>query len=154
MNSVIVTTPSLAMVLLFGVGAAFAIEVMVWKGRSLTLLLFVSGIMIPGQMILVPLFITYFQLGVSGTYLPMILTYTGLGMPLTVFMMAAYFRAVPREIFEAAVIDGASMLRAFFAIGLPMVRNSLFTIGLVTFLSIWNDLLIALTFTTLSLIHI
>lgn len=148
LNSVIVTLPSLTMVLLFGVGAAFAIEVMVWKGRSLTLLLFVSGIMIPGQMILVPLFITYFNLGISGTYWPMIITYTGLGMPLTVFMMAAYFRAIPKEIFEAAIIDGASMLRAFFSIGLPMVRNSLFTIGLVTFLSIWNDLLIALTFTT------
>ena len=148
LNSVIVTAPSLAMVLLFGVGAAFAIEVMVWKGRNLTLLLFVSGIMIPGQMILIPLFITYFQLGISGTYWPMIITYTGLGMPLTVFMMAAYFRAIPRELFEAATIDGASMLRAFFSIGLPLVRNSLFTIGLVMFLSIWNDLLIALTFTT------
>jgi raffinose/stachyose/melibiose transport system permease protein len=78
----------------------------------------------------------------------MIITYTGLGMPLTVFMMAAYFRAIPREVFEAATIDGASMLRSFFSIGLPLVRNSLFTIGLVMFLSIWNDLLIALTFTT------
>lgn len=148
LNSVIVTVPSLAMVLLFGVGAAFAIEVMVWKGKNIALLMFVSGIMIPGQMILVPLFITYFNLGISGTYLPMIITYTGLGMPLTVFMMAAYFRAVPREVFESAMLDGASMLRSFFSIGLPLVRNSLFTIGLVVFLSIWNDLLIALTFTT------
>ncbi len=148
LNSVIVTVPSLTMVLLFGVGAAFAVEVMVWKGRNLTLLLFVSGIMIPGQMVLVPLFIAYFKLGISGTYLPMIITYVGMGLPLTVFMMAAYFKAIPREIFEAATIDGASMLRAFFSIGLPMVRNALFTIGLVTFLSIWNDLLIALTFTT------
>lgn len=148
LNSVIVTVPSLAVVLVFGVGAAFAIEVMWWKGSNLALLLFVSGIMIPGQMILIPLFITYFNLGISGTYLPMIITYSGLGMPLTVFMMAAYFRSVPREIFEAATIDGASMLRSFFSIGLPMVRNSLFTIGLVQFLSIWNDLLIAMTFTT------
>ncbi|GAB3601549.1 carbohydrate ABC transporter permease [Microbacterium tumbae] len=148
LNSVIVTVPSLAMVLVFGVGAAFALEVMIWKGRSITLLFFVSGIMIPGQMILVPLFISYFQLGISGTYWPMIITYTGLGMPLTVFMMAAYFRAIPREVFEAATIDGASMLRSFFSIGLPMVRNSLFTIGIVQFLAIWNDLLISLTFTT------
>ncbi len=148
LNSVIVTAPSLTFTLLFGVGAAFAIEIMRWKGRNLTLLLFVSGIMIPGQMILVPLFIAYFKIGISGTYWPMIITYTGLGMPLTVFMMAAFFRAIPREVFEAATIDGASMLRSFFAIGLPMVRNSLFTIGLVQFLRIWNDLLIALTFTT------
>ncbi len=148
LNSIIVTAPSLTLTLLFGVGAAFAIEVMRWKGRNLTLLLFVSGIMIPGQMILIPLFIAYFKIGISGTYWPMIITYTGLGMPLTVFMMAAFFRAIPREVFEAATIDGASMLRSFWAIGLPMVRNSLFTIGLVQFLRIWNDLLIALTFTT------
>lgn len=148
LNSLIVTAPSLTLTLLFGVGAAFAIEVMRWKGRNLTLLLFVSGIMIPGQMILIPLFIAYFKIGISGTYWPMIITYTGLGMPLTVFMMAAFFRAIPREVFEAATIDGASMLRSFWAIGLPMVRNALFTIGLVQFLRIWNDLLIALTFTT------
>lgn len=148
LNSAIVTAPSLTLTLLFGVGAAFAIEIMRWRGRNLTLLLFVSGIMIPGQMILIPLFMAYFKLGISGTYWPMIITYTGLGMPLTVFLMAAYFRAIPREVFEAATIDGASMLRSFFAIGLPMVRNSLFTIGLVQFLRIWNDLLIALTFTT------
>ncbi|ROR72408.1 carbohydrate ABC transporter permease [Bogoriella caseilytica] len=148
LNSVIVTAPSLAAILVFGLGAAFAIEVMVWKGRNLTLLLFLSGIMIPGQMILVPLFIAYFNMGISGTYLPMILTYAGLGMPLTVFLMTAYFRSVPREIFEAATIDGASMLRSFFSIGIPLVRNALFTVGLVQFLSIWNDLLIALTFTT------
>jgi len=148
LNSVIVTVPSLAAVLLIGVGAAFAVEVMVWKGRNITLLLFVSGIMIPGQMILVPLFIAYFKLNLTDTYWPMIITYIALGLPLTVFMMAAYFRAVPREVFEAATIDGAGMIRSFFVIGIPLVKNALFTIGLVQFLAIWNDLLVSLTFTT------
>ncbi|MGF3056416.1 carbohydrate ABC transporter permease [Microbacterium sp. YY-01] len=148
LNSVIVTVPSLIMVLLLGVGAAFALEVMVWKGRSLALLMFVSGIMIPGQMILIPLFIAYFRLNLTDTYWPMILTYVGLGLPLTVFMMAAYFRAVPREVFEAATIDGAGMVRSFFTIGIPLVKNALFTIGLVQFLAIWNDLLVSLTFST------
>lgn len=148
LNSVIVTLPSLVFILIFGVAAAFALEVMVWKRRNLTLLLFISGIMIPGQMILVPLFVAYFNLGLTNTYWPMIITYTALGMPLTVFMMTAYFRAVPREVFEASTIDGAGIIRSFWSIGLPMVRNALFTIGLVQFLSIWNDLLISLTFTT------
>ena len=62
-------------------------------------------------------------------------------------MMATYFRAVPREVFEAATLDGASMIRAFFSIGFPMVRNAVFTVALVQFFFIWNDLLIALTFT-------
>jgi len=61
-------------------------------------------------------------------------------------MMATFFRAIPREVFEAAAIDGASILRSFFSIGFPMVRNAVFTVALVQFFFIWNDLLIAITF--------
>jgi raffinose/stachyose/melibiose transport system permease protein len=147
-NSVIATLPSLFLLLLTGVAAGFTLEVMVWKGRNTTLLLFLAGIMVPGQMLLVPLFISYFRLGLTETYWPFILTYTAMGLPLTVFMMAAYFRSLPREIFEAATIDGASMLRSFVSIGIPMVVNAIVTLGLVQFFSIWNDLLVALTFVT------
>jgi raffinose/stachyose/melibiose transport system permease protein len=64
--------------------------------------------------------------------------------------MATYFRAVPKEVFEASTIDGASMLRSFVSIGFPMVRNAVFTVALVQFFFIWNDLLIAITFTNSS----
>lgn len=67
-------------------------------------------------------------------------------MPLTVFLMATYFRAIPREVFEAATLDGASIYRQFFSIAVPMMRNGLFTVGLVQFFFFWNDLLISLTF--------
>jgi raffinose/stachyose/melibiose transport system permease protein len=60
--------------------------------------------------------------------------------------MATYFRAIPREIFEASTLDGASMIRAFFSIGLPMMRNAVLTVAIVQFFLIWNDLLIALIF--------
>lgn len=148
LNTVIVTVPSLLVILLLGSAAGYALEVMVWKGRHLTLLVFVGGIMVPGQMIIVPLFVAYFRLGLTETYAPLIITYIALGLPLTVFMMAAYLRAVPRELFEAAAIDGAGMLRSFFSIGLPLMKNAIFTIALIEFFSIWNDLLVALTFTT------
>ncbi|MDR6417018.1 carbohydrate ABC transporter permease [Pseudarthrobacter sulfonivorans] len=146
-NSLIATIPSLFLIVLFGVAAGFALEVLVWKGRNAVLLTFLAGIMVPGQMILLPLFSAYFQVGLTGTLWPLIITYTATGLPLTVFMMATYFRAVPREVFEAATLDGASMIRAFFSIGFPMVRNAVFTVALVQFFFIWNDLLIALTFT-------
>ncbi|WP_104044401.1 carbohydrate ABC transporter permease [Arthrobacter sp. ZGTC412] len=146
-NSLIATIPSLFLIVLFGVAAGFALEVLVWKGRNTVLLTFLAGIMVPGQMILLPLFSAYFQMGITGTLWPLIITYTATGLPLTVFMMATYFRAVPREVFEAATLDGASMVRAFFSIGFPMVRNAVFTVALVQFFFIWNDLLIALTFT-------
>ncbi|MDH6627391.1 ABC-type glycerol-3-phosphate transport system permease component [Streptomyces sp. LBL] len=97
-------------------------------------------------MILLPLFTVYFQAGLSGTLWPLILACTGTGLPLTVFMMATYYKTVPRELFEAASIDGAGILRAFCTISVPMVRNAILTIGLVQFFFIWNDLLIAMTF--------
>ncbi|MEW2570885.1 carbohydrate ABC transporter permease [Streptomyces sp. NPDC047070] len=146
-NSLLAVVPALALILLLGTAAGFALQVMVWKGRGLTLLVFLTGMMVPAQMILLPLFTVSFRTGLSGTLWPLILTYTGTGLPLTVFMMATYYKTVPRELFEAATIDGAGILRAFWTIGLPMVRNAILTVGLVQFFFIWNDLLIALTFT-------
>ena len=147
-NSILVTIPSLFLMILLGVAAAYALEVMVWRGRNTVLLLFVAGIMIPGQMILVPLFTAYFRTGLTNSLWPLIITYTVMGLPLTVFLMAAYFRAIPREIFEAATLDGSGMVKSFFYIGIPMMRNAIITLALVQFFSVWNDLLIALTFTT------
>lgn len=146
-NSVLSVFPSLFLTLAIGTAAAFALEVMVWKGRAPVLLLFLAGIMVPGQMVLLPLFTAYFRTGLTGTLWPLIITYTASGLPLAVFMIATYFRSVPRELFEAATIDGANIFRSFWSIGIPMVRNAIFTVGLVQFFFLWNDLLIALTFT-------
>ncbi|MDT0570304.1 carbohydrate ABC transporter permease [Streptomyces sp. DSM 3412] len=147
-NSLLATVPSLALIIVLGTAAGFALEVMIWRGRHQVLLVFLLGIMVPSQMILLPLFRVFFQSGLSGTMWPLIITYTAVGLPLTVFMMATYFRAVPREIFEAATLDGAGMLTAFWRIGFPVVRNAVFTVALVQFFFIWNDLLVSLTFTT------
>ncbi|MFG6279768.1 carbohydrate ABC transporter permease [Microbacterium sp. 5K110] len=149
-NSIVAVFPALALMLLLGVAAGFVLEVMVFRGRSGILLLFLAGIMVPGQMILLPLFSVYFQAGITGSLWPLIITYTATGLPLTVFMMATYFRAIPREVFEASTLDGASIFRSFFSIALPMARNSIVTVGLVQFFFFWNDLLIALTFTNSS----
>ncbi len=146
LNSVLTVFPALAVIIVAGTAAGFALEVMVWKGRGTVLLLFLAGIMIPVQMILLPLFTIYFNLHLTGTLWPLIITYVAIGMPLTVFMMATYLRAVPREVFEAATIDGAGIYRIFWTVAMPLVRNAIFTVALVQFFFLWNDLLIALTF--------
>lgn len=145
-NSAMTVLPSLFLMLLLGTAAAFALEVLVWKGRGRVLLIFLAGIMVPTQMILLPLFSVYFQTGLTGTLWPLLITYTATGLPLTVFLMATYMRAIPREVFEAATLDGSGVIRQFFLIALPMMKNGLFTVGLVQFFFFWNDLLIALTF--------
>jgi raffinose/stachyose/melibiose transport system permease protein len=147
-NSILVTVPSVALMLMLGVAAGYALEVLVWRGRRATLLLILGGIMVPGQMILVPLFMAYFKIGITNTLLPMIITYTVMGLPLTTFLMTAYFRTIPREMFEAATVDGSGAIRSFFLIAVPLMQNAMLTIGLIEFFSVWNDLLIALTFTT------
>lgn len=94
-NSLLVTLPSLAVVVVLGVAAGFALQVMRWRLRSGVMLAFLAGIMVPSQMILLPLFTVYYQTGLSGHLWPLLITYTATGLPLTVFMMATYFRAVP-----------------------------------------------------------
>ena len=147
-NSVLAVVPALFFLVVLGTAAAFALEVMVWKGRAGVLLYFLAGVMVPAQMILLPLFNVYFRTGLTGTLWPLIITYTALGLPLTTFLLATYFRAIPREVFEAATLDGASIYRQFFSVGIPMIRNAIATVLLVQFFFLWNDLLIAYTFTT------
>jgi raffinose/stachyose/melibiose transport system permease protein len=149
-NSAVAVLPSLVLVVLLGAAAGFGLQVMRWRLRGPTMLIFLAGIMVPSQMILLPLFTIYFQTGLSGSLWPLIITYTGTGLPLTVFMMATYFRAIPIEPFEAATLDGASIFRTFRSIAFPMVRNAILTVALVQFFFMWNDLLIALTFTNTS----
>jgi raffinose/stachyose/melibiose transport system permease protein len=146
LNSIIVTLVSMFAILVIGSAAAFALEVMVWRGQTSILLFIIGGLMVPTQLILLPLFTIYFKLGFTNSLAPMIITYIGQGLPLTVFMMATYFRSVPRELFEACALDGGGVFRCFVSVGLPLVRNGLFTMGLLMFFSIWNDLLVALTF--------
>ena len=146
-NSVTAVLPSLVFVIVLGSAAGFALQAMRWRLRRPTMLLVLAGIMVPSQMILLPLFTIYFQAGLTGTLWPLIITYTATGLPLTVFMMATYFRAVPHEVIEAAAIDGAGIFRIFFSVAFPMARNAILTVALVQFFFMWNDLLIALTFT-------
>lgn len=145
-NSIIATFPSLGLILLLSVAAAFGLEVMRWRGRNAVLLLFLAGIMVPLQMVLLPLFTVYFRAGLIDNLLSLVITYTAFGLPLSIFLMAGYFRVIPREVIEAAAIDGATVFRTFWQICLPMVRNAILTIGLVQFFFIWNDLLLSLTF--------
>jgi raffinose/stachyose/melibiose transport system permease protein len=145
-NSVLATFPSLALIVVLSLAAAFGLEVMRWRGRNAMLLVFVAGILVPMQMVLLPMFTIYFHLHLIDSLWSLIVAYTGFGLPLGVFLMAGYFRAVPREILEAATLDGASIYQTFARIAVPMVSNAVFTVAVVQFFFIWNDLLLALTF--------
>jgi raffinose/stachyose/melibiose transport system permease protein len=146
LNSILTVFPSLALILALSLAAGFALEVMKWRGSNSVMLMFLAGIMVPLQMLLLPLFTIYFHTQLIDTRWALIITYTGFGLPLTVFLMAGFFKAVPREVLEAAVLDGASIYQIFFRVALPMVANGIVTVALVQFFFLWNDLLFSLTF--------
>jgi raffinose/stachyose/melibiose transport system permease protein len=146
LNSILAVFPSLFLILAISVSAAFGLEVMTWRLRNPVLFLFLAGIMVPLQLVLLPLFTVYFQAGLIDTRWALIITYTAFGLPLSVFLMAGFFKSVPREVMEAAVLDGANIYKVFYRVALPMVANGLVTIALVQFFFLWNDLLFSLTF--------
>lgn len=146
LNSILVVFPSLFLVLVISLAASFGLEVMKWRLNNVVLLAFLAGVMIPAQMILLPLFTIYFQAGLINTRWALIITYTATSLPLSVFLMAGFFKNVPRTIIEAAVLDGANIFQVFYQVAVPMVANGLVTIGLVNFFFLWNDLLFSLTF--------
>ncbi len=146
LNSILTVFPSLFLILLISLAASFALEVMKFRGSNVVLLAFLAGIMIPLQMVLLPLFTIYFQTGLINTRWALIITYTAFGLPLSVFLMSGFFKSVSRTVIEAAVIDGANIYQVFFQVALPMVANGIVTIALVQFFFLWNDLLFSLTF--------
>lgn len=148
LNSVLAVVPSLALVVVLGTAAAFGLEIMRWRARSSVSLLFLLGIMVPLQVVLLPLFTMYFRAHLLDTRWALIITYTAFGLPATVFFLTAYFRNFAREIIEAAIVDGANIYQTFVHIVLPMVMNAVVTVTLVQFFFMWNDLLVSLTFTT------
>ncbi|WP_147803274.1 carbohydrate ABC transporter permease [Alkalicoccus halolimnae] len=145
-NSVFVTFPALFLIIVMGAGAAFAIEKMRWKLSRNTLLLFLVGIMVPIPIVLLPLFTIFFNVGMLNNLLTLIIVYVTFGLPLTIFLFSTYFKAVPNEVIESAVVDGASIYRVFFSIAMPMILNAVVTVTLVQFFFVWNDLIFAMTF--------
>lgn len=145
-NSILTTFPALILIIGFGAAAAFAIEKMVWKARNFVLFVFLGGIMVPAQIVLIPLFSIYQYTGVLNTLWSLIFTYTAFGLPLTVLLFSGYFKSVPREVIESGVMDGASIYVVFFKIASPMIANSIITVLMIQFLFWWNELLFSMTF--------
>lgn len=145
-NSVLATFPALFLTIVLGSAAAFGIEVMRWRFGKAVLLVFLTGIMVPVQIVILPLFTIFLKIGLLNSLYGLIIVYTAFGLPLTVFMMSGFFKNLPREVIEAAIVDGASIYTVFRRIALPMVKNSIVTVALVQFFFIWNDLLLSMTF--------
>jgi ABC-type glycerol-3-phosphate transport system permease component len=145
-NSAILTVSSVTLSTIIAAFAAFAIARMRFRGRDTLLTINVALLVVPPVVMLIPLFILFTQLALVSTFQGVILIYAGLVTPFSVYLLTGFFRAIPRDLFESAVIDGASHLSILWRIVLPLSIPALVTLVLVNSLFVWNELLIALVF--------
>jgi multiple sugar transport system permease protein len=139
-NSLIMTTGVLLGTIVLGTLAGYAVARLQFPGRRLTWVLMLLVQMVPFQLLMIPLYVQITRgFGLGDTYLGMILPFAI--NTTAVFIFAQFFRALPREMFEAARIDGAGELRILRSVALPLVRPALVTVVLVTFIGPWNEFL-------------
>ena len=146
LNSVFYAAVTVVVSTLLASMVAYAINRMYWKAKGIVAAIFSLGIMIPVQATLLPLFQGLDRLGIRGGYLGLMLPYITFAMPMTVMILGGFFKALPREIEEAACIDGCNIFNMFFRIILPMIRPAIATSCIFAFLNTWNELLFANTF--------
>ena len=145
-NSAIVTVGACALIAICGMMGAYAIQVLGFKGARIVRAVFLMGIVVPVQIALVPLFIDYSTIGLLDTQLSIIIPLAGFALPMSLFLFMSFFSYIPREIYEAASIDGAGPYRIFARITLPMSLNTVITVVMVNAIFIWNEFVFANTF--------
>jgi alpha-glucoside transport system permease protein len=145
-NSIVITVPSTLLPLFIGAAAAYAFSWIRFPLRDTIFLVIVALMIVPIQMALVPLLRLFRDLGLADWYVGIWLAHTAFGLPLAVFLLRNFFITLPRDLIEAARVDGASNLHIFTRVVLPLSVPALASYGIFQFLWVWNDLLMALVF--------
>lgn len=139
LNSVLVTTSSVALILAVGTAAAYALARYKFRGNELIYLMFLAGLVVPLKLAIIPLFIQLRTLGLVDTHLGLVLVYTAMGLPSAIFILTSFLRTLPGELEESARIDGASEPRILWSVMLPLARPALVIAGIQNAVPIWND---------------
>ena len=139
LNSVLVTTVSVAAIVLLGAMAGYALSRFHHPAGRAVFWLFLAGLTIPAQLAMVPLFFELRALGCSIRAAGLILVYTANGLPFAIFILAGFFRSLPRSLYEAAVVDGCNEFSAFWRVLLPLARPGLVTVAIFQFIGIWKE---------------
>ena len=151
-NSLIVTAFAVVLTMLLASMVSYVIGRM--TKSIIAYMYFTVGIMIPLQAIVIPVFIIFRQLGLSNSLTGLILANTIAGLPLGVLILVGFFSGLPKEMEEAAFIDGADRFRTFFQIVLPMAKPGLATVGTLTFINVWNEYLFAFVLNTTNKVRV
>ncbi len=148
LNSFLVASATTVTSLFFGATAAFALTRLELRGRRFFLGMALLASMFPGVAVVSPLYLTVRALGLRDHLLGLVLPYTTFALPMAVWILSGFFRAIPDEIYRAAIIDGCSPFQAFRRIMLPLAAPGLGTTAILVFISSWNEFLYALALTS------
>ena len=146
LNSTIVTVSATLLTVFLGALTAYALSRYTFKLKGFLMAFFLLGMLIPIHSTLVPLFIIMNKVGLLNTYWALILPYTAFELPIAIFLTAAYMASIPKEVEEAAIIDGTGYWGIFFKIMLPLSVPALATVTILAFLRNWNEFVFALVF--------
>jgi len=145
LNSILITTFSVVILTVVAALAAYSIARIPFPGRKILLYTFLAGMMIPMHATLIPLYEMLRGMGLLNKLISLLFPYVGFGLPMAIYILYNFFKEVPIEIEEAARLDGASTVRVFWNIVLPLSRPALITVIILNIISIWNEYLLALT---------
>lgn len=146
LNSVMIAVLVVIFTVVFAVMAAFAISKLRFRGRKVLEIVFLLGLMIPYQVVLLPLFLTYSKLKLLNTYASLVIPQVAFGLPFSVQLFLAFFANYEDELIEAAIIDGCSVARAFISVVVPMCQNIIITIATLRAIFSWNEFIFSYTF--------
>ncbi|MDP9472013.1 MAG: carbohydrate ABC transporter permease [Chloroflexota bacterium] len=144
LNTLLVLAGSLTGTLLVSAMAAYVLARFEFPGRQVLFYAFIAGLMFPVFLALVPLYFLVRDLHLLGTYQGLILVYIAYSLPFTIFFLTAFFKTLPNELGEAAILDGASQYQIFFQVMLPLAKPGLIAMGIFNFLGQWNQFLLPL----------
>ncbi|MDO5391926.1 MAG: carbohydrate ABC transporter permease [Eubacteriales bacterium] len=147
-NSVIIAVCAVLVTAILATMASYAITRMRWKLSKTTYNIFLLGMMIPVYALIIPLFSIFKTMGLLNTYLAVIIPQIAVGLPMSIFIICGFMEGIPRDLEEAAIIDGCSIYRCFTSIILPISKSSIVTVAVVQFINVWNDLLLPRIFLT------
>lgn len=145
-NSLFISVSTVICVVLAGSMAAYVLARFRFKWNAFLLGLFLVGLMLPIRLAIIPLFLLVRDLKLLNTHAGLILVYTASAMPFTVFLLTTFMRNVPKELEEAAVVEGAGWFTVYWRIILPLVRPALATVAIFNFMTTWNDFFFPLIF--------
>ncbi|MFE5604504.1 carbohydrate ABC transporter permease [Streptomyces coelicoflavus] len=146
LNTALITVPATVLVVVIGALAGYAFAWMDFPGRDWWFLAVVGLLVVPVQVALIPIAELFGKIGLFGSILGVILFHVGFGLPFAVFLLRNFFAEIPRELLEAARLDGAGELRLFARVVMPLGGPAIASLGIFQFLWVWNDMLVALIF--------